>query len=78
MDLYEKNRMNDYANKSKRSQGKGTRGTYKPRSKVKQTEKFSTSNSSNQPFQSVFINPEILRRLGYTSSANGYKCYFNL
>ena len=74
MDLCEKNRMNDYSNKSKR--GKGTRGTYKPRSKLKQTERSNSANSNNQQFQSVFINPEILRRLGYTSSANSLKKLF--
>ena len=57
----------------KRGRGRGSRGSYKPRGKAKfPGHSFSSTNRTNQ-VQRVCINPEILRRLGY--SAMGKKSY---
>lgn len=55
-----------FMNKPRRGRGRGSRGSYKPRSRVKLADK---SLPNNCKFQRVCINPEILRRLGYLNSS---------
>lgn len=56
---------------TKRGRGKGSRGSYRPRGKVR----HSAHTSSNRSYvstqaQKVCINPEILKQLGYNPSSN--------
>ena len=55
----------------KRGRGRGSRGSYKPRGKAKFVgHSFSsTYGSRTSQVQRVCINPEILRRLGYSATS---------